>query len=53
MTYVVLVTQTQPEEGDEYRVFRALPDAAKMFKAVDAAAVPDQPKAAYLSEVPG
>ena len=47
MTYVVRVTQTQPEEGDEYRVFRALPDAAKLLKAADAAG-PDQRKAAYL-----
>ena len=52
MTYVVRVTQTHPEEGDEYRVFRALPDAAKLFKAADAA-VPAQHKAAYLYEVPG
>jgi len=50
MAYVVRVTH--PEDGDRYKVFRALPDAMEIFKAADIA-VPETRNAAYLYEVSG
>ena len=50
MAYVVRVTHA--EDGDRYKVFRALPDAMEMFRAADIA-VPETRSAAYLYEVPG
>lgn len=49
MAYVVRVTH--PEKGDQYKAFRALPDAKELFELVDAM-VPDDRDAAYLYEVP-
>jgi hypothetical protein len=50
MAYVVRVTD--PEHGDRYKAFRALPDAMAIFRAADIA-VPETRDAAYLYEVPG
>src|SRR5260221_4317022 len=50
MAYVVRVTHA--EDGDRYKVFRALPDAMEMFRAADIA-VPETRSAAYLYEVLG
>jgi hypothetical protein len=50
MAYVVRVTHA--EDGDRYKVFRALPAAMEMFRAADIA-VPETRSAAYLYEVLG